>query len=68
MAKIQISLLIKKKGNQWCLFTQDGSKELGCHNSKEKAQAQEAAIKSAAKAIPDSFTPFDSRLDLSSIE
>lgn len=36
--------MIKKEGGKWCLYTKDGSKNLGCHDTEEKAVAQEAAI------------------------
>jgi len=38
--------VIKKKGEKWCLYTKDGSKELGCHDTKGEAEAQERAINS----------------------
>lgn len=38
------TLVIRKKGSKWCLYTSDGSRELGCHDSKEGAEAQEAAV------------------------
>jgi len=36
--------LIRKVGNEWVLYTKDGSKVLGKHPTKTKAQAQEVAI------------------------
>src|SRR3990172_12184025 len=36
--------MIRKKGNEWCVYTKDGSKELGCHDTEEKAKAQLAAV------------------------
>jgi len=36
--------MIRKVGNHWILYTKDGSKILGKHPTKAKAQAQEAAI------------------------
>lgn len=39
--------MIKKEGNQWCLYTKDGSRKLGCHDSEEKAIKQEQAIEAS---------------------
>ena len=36
--------MIKQVGKKWVLFTKDGSRKLGTHDSKVDAQAQEAAI------------------------
>lgn len=36
--------MIKKVGDKYYLYSKDGSKLLGKHSSKVKAQAQEAAI------------------------
>lgn len=36
--------MIKQVGKKWVLFTKDGSRRLGTHDSKVDAQAQEAAI------------------------
>jgi len=38
------NLVIKKEGNEWCLYTKDGEEKLGCHPTKEEAEAQERAI------------------------
>ena len=35
---------IKQVGAKWCLFTKDGKKKLGCHDSKEGAMRQERVI------------------------
>jgi hypothetical protein len=40
---------IQKRGEKWCVLTEDGSKTLGCHDSEEKAQAQLGAVE-ASKA------------------
>lgn len=37
--------VIRKQGSQWCLFHKSGKGKLGCHDTKEKAQKQEIAIK-----------------------
>ena len=37
--------VIKKEGNKWVLYSKDGSKVLGRHDTKEDAKKQEAAIK-----------------------
>ena len=39
--------MIKKKGNEWCVYTHDGSKELGCHPTKIQAHAQLRAIEAS---------------------
>lgn len=36
--------MIRKRGEKWCLMTQDGSRTLGCHDTEEEAKAQERAI------------------------
>jgi hypothetical protein len=41
----KVELMVKKVGDEWCLFTQDGSRKLGCHPTEKEAYAQEAAIK-----------------------
>lgn len=46
--------VIRKDGDQWCLYTSDGSKKLGCHDSKEGALAQERAIKAQEAQAKDS--------------
>jgi len=40
-----VTLMIKKEGDQFCLYTQDGSRKLGCHPTEEEAKRQEAIIK-----------------------
>lgn len=42
--------MIRKCGSQWCLYTKDGSRLLGKHESKKKAHEQEAAIKARQAA------------------
>lgn len=41
------SLVIREEKGRYCLYTHDGKKKLGCHDTREKAEAQERAIKSA---------------------
>lgn len=43
--------VIEKRDNQWCLLSHDGSRVLGCHDSKEKAEAQERAIQVAKQSV-----------------
>jgi len=45
MATDRVDLVIRKEGEQWCLFTADGSRKLGCHDTEADAKAQEAAVK-----------------------
>lgn len=45
--------IIKKRGDQWCLMTADGSRVLGCHESREKAEEQEKAIKVQEEKFDD---------------
>ena len=40
----EVTATIRKCGSKWCLYTKDGSKLLGKHDTKEGAQKQEAAI------------------------
>lgn len=42
----RLELMIRKEGSQWCLFTKDGTRKLGCHDTEEGAKAQEVAVKS----------------------
>lgn len=37
-------MTIRKQKNQWCVFSKDGSKKLGCHSTKEKALKQLRAV------------------------
>lgn len=39
-----INEMIKHRGNKWLVFTKDGKKLLGTHNSKKDAESQLAAI------------------------
>ncbi len=36
--------MIKKQGGKWVLYSSDGKKKLGEHNTKEEALRQERAI------------------------
>lgn len=36
--------MIKQKGDKWILYSHDGKRILGTHETKEEAEAQEAAI------------------------
>lgn len=40
----EVTATIRKCGSKWCLYTKDGSKLLGKHDTKKGAQKQEAAI------------------------
>jgi hypothetical protein len=42
--------MIKEVDGKWCLYTKDGSKKLGCHDTKADAEAQERAIESNKNA------------------
>jgi hypothetical protein len=46
-----VTATIRKCGSQWCLYTKDGSRLLGKHPTKEKALAQERAIKAHGAVI-----------------
>ena len=37
--------MIRKQGNKYVLYTSDGSRVLGTHESRTQAEAQERAIK-----------------------
>jgi len=43
-SSLEISETIHKEGNQWVLYTKDGSRVLGKHSTKEEAKKQEIAI------------------------
>jgi hypothetical protein len=66
---MRIDLVIRKEGSQWCLFTADGSRKLGCHDTKEGAMAQEAAVRSneakAASLAKDDASVLEVALALS---
>ena len=36
--------MIKKVGNKYILFTKDGKRKLGIHDTRKEAEAQEVAI------------------------
>lgn len=36
--------VIKKSGKKWILYTKDGKRKLGTHDTREEAVAQERAI------------------------
>ncbi len=38
--------VIEKRGSQWCLLTADRARVLGCHDTREAAEAQERAVQS----------------------
>lgn len=42
---MRVKLVVRKIGEEWCLFASDGNRRLGCHPTKEAAEAQERAIK-----------------------
>lgn len=42
---METTATIRRCGSQWCLYTHDGSRLLGKHETKEKALRQERAIK-----------------------
>lgn len=42
--------MIRKKGDKFQLLTSDGSRVLGTHPTREKAEKQEAAIKASEAA------------------
>lgn len=42
--------MIRQEGDKWCLFTADGSRKLGCHDTRDEALAQERAVQ-ANKAL-----------------
>lgn len=48
--KKKASNMIKKEGDKWILYTQDGSRKLGEHPTKEAAKKQEEAIKASEAA------------------
>jgi hypothetical protein len=55
--------LIKHEGKKWVLYTKDGSKKLGEHDTEQQAKDQEAAIeisktKTKKKTIKESFFDF----------
>lgn len=41
---------VVKRGDEWCVTTEDGSKTLGCHPSAEKAGAQLRAVEASKHA------------------
>lgn len=47
----EVTATIRKCGSKWCLYTKDGSKLLGRHDTKTGAQKQEAAIHAHGSVI-----------------
>ena len=43
-ATVVVDKVIRKEGGKWVLYTKDGKKKLGTHDSKEAALKQERAI------------------------
>ena len=41
---MQKDAVIRQEGKKWILYTHDGKKRLGTHNSREEALRQERAI------------------------
>jgi hypothetical protein len=60
----QLDLVIRHEKSQWCLYTHDGSRRLGCHPSREAALRQERAVQWAKHAseflagVPSIGKPF----------
>jgi hypothetical protein len=51
---IVMKFVIEKRGDQWCVLTEDKSRTLGCHATKAEAEAQLAAVEiSKAKGHAD---------------
>ena len=48
--------VIEQRGSEWCLLTHDRSRVLGCHPTKDGAEAQEAAVQARTNAEKDLFT------------
>lgn len=46
-------MTIKRKGSQYCVYTKDGSRELGCHPTLEAAQKQLAAVEVSKRDAAD---------------
>lgn len=42
--------MIRHEGGQWVLYTHDGSRVLGRHNTRTEAEAQERAVIAAKHA------------------
>jgi predicted GIY-YIG superfamily endonuclease len=55
--------MIKHENGKWKLYTSDGSRVLGVHDTQEDAIDQEAAIKANTKVSPER-TPIGKRIDL----
>jgi hypothetical protein len=36
--------MIRKEGRKYCLYSHDGSKKLGCHDTMIQAKSQESAV------------------------
>lgn len=50
-----LQFTIREENGQFCLFTKDGKRKLGCHDTREEAVAQEGAIESTKTAIEKTF-------------
>jgi hypothetical protein len=42
--------MIEQRDGKWCLLTKDGARVLGCHDTKDEAEAQERAIEARKNA------------------
>lgn len=47
--------MIKKEDGRYCLYSKDGKKKLGCHDSEEKAKEQERAVQAEKKKAVEEF-------------
>ena len=56
--------MIKKLKGEYCLFSKDGKKKLGCHSTRAKAVAQERAVM-ARKRKPFEFITLREMTELS---
>lgn len=45
--------MIKHENGKWVLYTKDGSRKLGIHNSRESAVKQEEAVKANEAAAAE---------------
>ena len=62
--------MIKKEGEKWILYTKDGSKKLGTHDSEGDAKKQEAAIEASkhrAAADAEHFRALVANLDVTTL-
>jgi len=56
---VRLAKRIVRRGDKWCVTTQDGSRTLGCHDTKEDAIRQLAAVEVNKRLSPKKQKEYD---------